>query len=142
MKYIETNFYRCDKCGYTTQVKPRCFPICPSCEISTRGYQTNTINNQKVREHIDSVLPDEEPIKENLFYLLREYCISVESCSKCFITHTDDEDNGFRCRAEDIDDWSDEEIEKYTKLLRDWGKAKLHITPKRHDLLWVSCYIR
>ena len=61
-------------------------------------------------------------MKENLFYLLREYCLSKNiNCDGCLIRHRDDED-GFRCRTEDIDDWSDEEIEKYTKLLLDWGK--------------------
>ena len=60
-------------------------------------------------------------MKKNLFYLLREYCLSKQKCNGCLIGHNDDE-NGFRCRTEDIDDWSDEEIKKYTKLLLKWGE--------------------
>ena len=56
-------------------------------------------------------------MKNNLFYLLREYCLSHENCTTCKIEH---DDEGY-CRMEDIDDWSNKEIKKYTKLLIDWG---------------------
>ena len=65
-------------------------------------------------------------MKDNLFYLLREYCLSKGlNCKDCLIFHTEDEDNGFRCRSEDIDDWSNDEIERYTKILLEWGKNNL-----------------
>ena len=56
-------------------------------------------------------------MKDNLFYLLREYCKNRSNCIGCPFGREEDDFRDFMCRTEYIDEWSDEEIEEYTKFL-------------------------
>ena len=56
-------------------------------------------------------------IKGNLFWKLREYCLSHRSCEDCIFC--DDDGN---CGTEDIDKWSDIEIREFSRFLAGWEK--------------------
>ena len=40
LRCINTQNYVCDKCGYSTNSKPSCFPKCPACDIE-KTYTSN-----------------------------------------------------------------------------------------------------
>ena len=60
-------------------------------------------------------------MKQNLFYILQEYCESQSMCNGCIFEKNLTNNC---CLADHILFWSTEETEKYSKFLIDWANSK------------------
>lgn len=47
MRCVIVNEYTCDLCGYVTNSKPSCFPLCPACQVGDCKYESNTKERAK-----------------------------------------------------------------------------------------------